>query len=91
VGWSWPKSKTAANGECGEARGRDLFGGKAENDQWCRSTQRFRAVGESFHAAAVIMRGGERSWILVAVSLSDDQHWSTAFGAEPKLTCVMGG
>src|SRR5260370_10941438 len=21
----------------------------------------------------------------------DDQHWSTAFGAEPKLTCVMGG
>jgi hypothetical protein len=48
VGWSWPKSKTAANGECGEAGGRDLFGGKAENDESCRSTQRFRAVESRF-------------------------------------------
>jgi len=30
----------------------------------------FPGCGEPFHAAAVIMRGGERSWILVAVSLS---------------------
>jgi hypothetical protein len=71
VGWSWQKSnKMTANGECGEAGRRDLFGGKAENDEWCRSTQSFRAVVESFHAAAVIMKGGERSWISAAVSLS---------------------
>ncbi len=70
VGWSWQKSKMTANGECGEAGRRDLFGGKVENDEWCRSTQSFRAVVESFHAAAVIMKGGERSWISAAVSLS---------------------
>ncbi len=44
VGWSWQKSKTAANGKCGEAGRRDLFGGKAENEEWCRSTRNFRAV-----------------------------------------------
>ena len=49
---------------------RNLFGGKAENGELCRSTQSFRAVVESFHAAAVIMKGGERSWISAAVSLS---------------------
>ena len=30
----------------------------------------FPSCGESFHAAAVIMRGGERSWISAAVSFS---------------------
>jgi|SRR5580700_5500348 hypothetical protein len=59
-----------ANGECGEVGRRDLFGGKAENDEWCKSTQSFRAVVESFHAAAVTVKGGERSWISAAVSLS---------------------
>ena len=70
MGWSWQKRKMTANGECGEAGKSDLFGGKAENDEWCRSTQSFRAVVESFHAAAVIMKGGERSWIAAVVSLS---------------------
>jgi hypothetical protein len=70
VGWSWQKSKMTAKGECGEAGRRDSFGGKAENDELRRSTQSFRAVVESFHAAAVIMKGGERSWISAAVSLS---------------------
>jgi hypothetical protein len=35
-----------------------------------RGTQSFQAVVESFHAAVVIMKGGERSWISAAVSLS---------------------
>ena len=39
----------------------------------------FPSCGESFHAAAVIMRGGERSWISAAVSLSmtsiGPPHW----------------
>ncbi len=70
VGWSWQKSKVTANGECGEAGRRDLFGGKAENDEWCRSTRVSELWLESFHAAAVIMKGGERSWISAAVSLS---------------------
>jgi hypothetical protein len=70
VGWSWQKSKMTANGEYGETERRDLFGGKGENDKWCRSTQSFRVVVETFHAAAVIMKGGERSWISAAVSLS---------------------
>jgi hypothetical protein len=30
----------------------------------------FPSCGESLHAAVVIMRGGERSWISAAVSLS---------------------
>ena len=29
---SWQKRKTVAKGECGEAGGRDLFGGKAQRD-----------------------------------------------------------
>jgi len=70
VGWSGQKGKMTANGEYGETGRRDLFGGKAENDEWCRSTQSFRAVVESVHAAALIMKGGERSWISAAVSLS---------------------
>jgi hypothetical protein len=71
VGWSWQKSnKMTANGECGEAGRRDLLGSKAENDEWCRSTQSFRAVVEMVHAAVLIMKGGERSWISAAVSLS---------------------
>jgi hypothetical protein len=42
------KSRMTANGEWGEAGRRDLFGGKAENDEWCRGTQSFRAVESRF-------------------------------------------
>jgi hypothetical protein len=47
-GWSWQKSKTAANGGYVEARRRACFGGKAEKDESCKSTQSFRAVESRF-------------------------------------------
>src|SRR5712691_7354155 len=45
---SWKKCKLVANGECGEARRRDLLGDKAENGGSCRSTQSFRGVQSRF-------------------------------------------
>jgi hypothetical protein len=41
--------------------------------------------------AAELIRGGERSWISAAVSLSIDLHRSTAFRAAPKIGTVFGG
>ncbi len=45
---SWPKRKVVANGECGEAGRRDLFGGKTHRNGAWRSTQSFRVVDGRF-------------------------------------------